>query len=675
VNFEEGCSYEDRQLISMVCRSHFASVLKIAVLMAHLRSTRYFLSNIALLCVCSLTAQAAPFQLSQWLGPVPRHSVLSEPGYYVWGGSVIEDGGKYHMFYERWPTNTYAFGDGWLFNAEIAHAVADTPDGPFTSTGVVLGKRANDPNFSYWDSQVQENPHIRRFGSKFYIYYMASVDPGTNAWPGLSQRNRIQRNQRIGVVVADSIQNLLDGNFVRPDAPIISPVYSTNAATDRVTNPTDYAGNRIVNNVTVVQRPDGKFQLIYKSNWPQSPGYGHGFALADDPAGPFTLIPGPAFSDQAREDENDWYDATAGKYFLLIKNFAGPATEQLQSTDSTNWTSQGIQFGAIIRWEDGTDEVFSALERPHMLQDSNGQPIMLYMAAQRSLGGGAVETFNVHIPLRHATVCASALTNATGVKNSGMVLTAVNFGASTNATVNGLAFTPSGTNVSALATNYGLRQSGGTSGATLAAGAPAFVYSGLPEFQGFLDTCVWQTGNAACGATLQFNLTGLPIPHTCRLQLFFGESRAGSRHGPQTVDVAGQWPPAFDYGPASALVAPGATALKIETSWVASNATETVTLSQRVSSGNGLQLSAFAVHDISPPALVTAAITPTKEITIIWQVMPGFTYTVWHSADLANWSADSTSVFHPTGNVPVDYTFNEPITTQWSRFYRLGQSD
>jgi hypothetical protein len=115
--------------------------------------------------------------------------------------------------------------------------------------------------------------------------------------------------------------------------------------------------------------------------------------------------------------------------------------------------------------------------------------------------------------------------------------------------------------------------------------------------------------------------------------------------------------------------------LKVETSWVASNATETVTLSQRVSSGNGLQLSAFALHDISPPTLLTAAITPTKEITITWQVMPGFTYTVWHSADLANWSADSTSIFHPTGNAPIGYKFNEPITAQSSRFYRLGQSD
>jgi hypothetical protein len=631
----------------------------------------------ALVCTLAATAQPPPFQLSQWLGAVRRQSVLAEPGYYVWGGSVLEDGGQYHMFYERWSTNSYAFGDGWLFNAEIAHAVADNPGGPFTPTGVVLGKRPNDPAMVYWDSQVQQNPHIRRFGSKFYLYYMASVDPGTNAWPGVSQRNRIQRNQRIGVIVADSLEQLLDTNYVnsvRPNAPIIWPVYSTNAATDRTTNPTDYAGNRIVNNQTVLQRPDGKFQLIYKSNWPQSPGYGHGFALADDPSGPFTLIPGPVFSDQAREDENDWYDPATGKYLLLIKNFSGPAIEQLQSTDSTNWISQGIQGGTIVRWDDGTDEVFTALERPHLLTDSNGVPVMLYLAAQRPLGGGAVQTFNVHVPLRPSTVRAAALTNAAGVKTNGLLLSAVNFGATTNVTVNTLTFAPSGTNLATLVANYGLAQSGGSSGATLVVGTPG-AYSGLPEFKGFLDSMVWQTGSATGGARLQFNLTGLPIGHTCRLQLFFGETRSGYRHGPQTVDVAGQWPPAFDYGPASMLVTPGATALKFETSWLAANATQTVTLSQRVGSGNGLQLSAYAIHDVSPPTVVGISNTTANTISITWHVMPGFTYTVFYSDDFSHWAPEPTGVFHPSGSAPVNYTFTEAIASSSGRFYRLGQSE
>jgi hypothetical protein len=563
-----------------------------------------------LLLVGSASAQTPTnFLFSQWIQPVPFHSVLADPGYFVWCGSPVADGGQYHLFYSRWPTNSTF--SGWVTNSEICHAFAATPDGPFTPTGVVLGKRPGEtpPYTNYWDSQTQHNPHIRKFGSKLYLYYMASVDPGTNVWPGQNLSTRVQRNQRIGVIVANSIQDFINTNYVRPNAPIVSPVYSTNYLTDRTTNPTDYAANRIVNNETVIQRADGKYQLIYKSNWPQSPSYGHGYALADNPDGPYTLMTGPMFSNQAREDENHWYDPASGKYYLVIKNFTGPATEQFQSNDSTNWTSQGIQFGTALRWEDGTDEVFNALERPALLTDTNGNPIMLYMAAQRPLGGGAVASFNVHIPLRPGTNCASVMTSATDVRTNGSLLSAVNFGATTNFTVNGLTFAPSGTSVATLAANYGLAQSG-VSGGTLAVGTVSGGYSGIPEFVGFLNTMVWQTGTATAGARLQFNLTGLPIGHLCRLQLFFGESRSGYRHGPQTVDIAGQWPPAFDYGPASALVAAGTTALKFETTWIATHTNETLVLSQRVTSGNGLQISAYALHDISQPSIASVAPNP-----------------------------------------------------------------
>jgi hypothetical protein len=631
------------------------------------------LAAVASLALAAFPASAAgDFLLSRWLQPVPRQSVLTNVAYFAWGGSVVEDGGQYHMFIERWATAP-GFGS-WVTNSEIAYAVADNPGGPFTVTGVVLGKRSGEapPYTNYWDSLSQFNPHIRKFGNKFYLYYTATVDPGTNAWPGQNLTTRAQRNQRIGVIVANSINDLLTTNFVRPSAPIVSPVYSTNSLTDRTTNPTDYAGNRIVNNETVVQRPDGKYQLIYKANWPQAPSYGHGYALADDPAGPFTLVPGPMFSDQGREDENHWYDPASGKFFLVIKNFTGPATEQLVSLDSTNWVSQGIQFGTIIRWDDGTDEVMSALERPQMFCDSNGVPVMLYMAMRRQSG----DAFNVQIPLAPKPVCAFAMTNAAAVKNSGALLSAVNFGATTNFTVNGLTFAPSSVNLATLASVYGVVQSGGASGAALAAGNTAGYSGGVPDFQGFLDTAIWQTGNATAGAKLQFNLTNLTGGRTCRLQLFFGETRSPYRHGPLTVDIAGQWPPGFDYGPASMLVTNGVTALKFETTWVATKTNETVVLSQRVSSGNGLQVSAYALHDISPPELLSVSNVPADTISITWRVMPGFSYSVWYSDDLVQWFPDPSGVFQPAaGNAPVNYTFSAPTDAQPFRFYRLMQSE
>src|SRR5262245_6743303 len=515
--------------------------------------------------VAANAAAQAPFDLARWIQPVPASSVLAEPGYYVWCGTVVEDNGSYHMFYSRWPTSPLSFGDGWLFDSEICHAVASSPAGPFVPTGVVLGKRQNDPTFAFWDSRTQHNPHIRKFGTKFYLYYTASVDPGATVWPGITQRNRIQRNQRIGVIEANSIQDLLAGNFVRPNAPILTPVYSTSAATDRTTNPTDFASNRIVNNETVIERPDGSFQLIYKSNWPQAPFYGHGYALANHPLGPFTQVAPPIFSDQGREDENHWWDAARAKYFLLCKNFGTGGTEQLESTDSINWVSKGLQFSRVIPWSNGAPELVEALERPQLLRNAAGEPVMLYMAARRNLGGGVVAAFNVGIPLRAPTPAATVLSGPGDIETTGSLVTAVNLGATVPVTLNGLTFAPSGSNPATLASTYGFAQAGGASGAALNAGLVDTVWTGDPLLEDFLDTIVWQTGATTAGATLSFQLAGLTPGHRYRCQLFLAESRTGavSRHGPQAVRVDTEYVSGLDYGPTSALIGAGAQAIRI----------------------------------------------------------------------------------------------------------------
>jgi hypothetical protein len=442
---------------------------------------------------------------------------------------------------------------------------------------------------------------------------MASVDPGPAVWPGITQRNRIQRNQRIGVIEANSMQDLLAGNFVRPNAPIVSPVYSTSAANDRTTNPPDYASNRIVNNETVVQRPDGSYQLIYKSNWPQAPSYGHGYAVASNPAGPFTQMTPPIFSDQGREDENHWYDAVRGKYFLLCKNFAAGAIEQLESTDAVNWTSRGMQLPRVIPWENGTNEAVEALERPQLLRDAAGEPIMLYMAARRALPGGGVESFNVHMPLRPSTVRASALTGVGDIETSGTLVQAVNFGATAPITLNGIPFAPSGDNAIAVALTYGIQHTGGAAGAGIGAGLIDAAYTGVPAFEDFLDTMVWQTQTPQAGATLTLPLTGLTAGHRYRCQLFVAESRTTPAvHGPQWVRIGGETSPAFDYGPASTLVAPGANAIRLSVVFTAAAASVPVTLTQLVAGGGGLQLAAFAVHDVTAGASVFGAGCPSR---------------------------------------------------------------
>ncbi len=56
------------------------------------------------------------------LEPVPRHSRFSDPDWYIWGGSMVEDDGACQLFYSRWPRELGM--NAWVTHSEIAHAVA-----------------------------------------------------------------------------------------------------------------------------------------------------------------------------------------------------------------------------------------------------------------------------------------------------------------------------------------------------------------------------------------------------------------------------------------------------------------------------------------------------------------------------------------------------------------------
>ena len=69
------------------------------------------------------------------LKPVGR--ILEDPDYNVWCCSPIYDEqGRVHVFYAKW-LNEYDHL-GWVCASEVGHAVADSPEGPYTDLGTVL---------------------------------------------------------------------------------------------------------------------------------------------------------------------------------------------------------------------------------------------------------------------------------------------------------------------------------------------------------------------------------------------------------------------------------------------------------------------------------------------------------------------------------------------------------
>jgi len=77
------------------------------------------------------------YDFNAMLQPVPVTAKWIDPAYNIWCGSEIKgDEGKYHLFYSRWPRKLGHVA--WVTHSEVAHAVSDSPFGPWTHHDVAL---------------------------------------------------------------------------------------------------------------------------------------------------------------------------------------------------------------------------------------------------------------------------------------------------------------------------------------------------------------------------------------------------------------------------------------------------------------------------------------------------------------------------------------------------------
>jgi len=377
----------------------------------------------------TIKVEALPVDAVQEGNILSGPSVLNDSDRFVWGGSVVQgDDGKYHMLYATWECGDSlpAFGDSWVLQSKIAYAVSDFPDHDFEFKKIVLQGRIHDGDSTTWDAQMVHNPHLKKFNDKYYLYYIGSKDPGEKppGSPGaeLNKRNRVQQNQKIGVIVFDSFEDLLNGNFKRPDTPVLSP--RTRVKPDNIVDPSPKGtepkpDNIIVVNPSVVFRPaDGKYLLYFKGNIYDPNWRGvHGVALSDSPMGPFTPLDDFVFDMYTEEgkiasaeDPYVWYHSSQQKFYAVFKDFSGritgrePGLAILESSDGIKWTKPDNPFfmkKEVVLHSGDTVKV-NRLERPQLLIDDNGDPQVLYAACSiiniNPTKNG--ESFNVQIPLR-----------------------------------------------------------------------------------------------------------------------------------------------------------------------------------------------------------------------------------------------------------------------------------
>ncbi len=351
-----------------------------------------FLLSALLLASCTKQKKIPDFKIE--FGKVSRESVFVSDELSIWGGSLMKgEDGLYHMFYSRWPK---APGWVWVSHSEVAHAVSESPFGPFEHRDVALPVRGEE----FWDGLCTHNPTIHKFDGKYYLYYMGNTGDGKLLGsPGKEQLNWGHRNnQRIGVAVADSPE----GPWKRFDKPVMD-ISSNDDAWDSL----------MTSNPSVCRRPDGGYLMVYKAagkkfDLPQGGPVVHCIATADSPTGPFTKYPDPVFLFEGErfpaEDPYIWYQD--GRYRAIVKRIKHIENKRVfslvhyDSVDGFDWQPgkyHDVSERTVI-WEDGEVQQLNHLERPQVFIE-DGEPVALLCATDTYDEKRVRHSFNMQIPL------------------------------------------------------------------------------------------------------------------------------------------------------------------------------------------------------------------------------------------------------------------------------------
>lgn len=330
---------------------------------------------ISLLVILSLSvcSQSKPDVLffKDRLQAIDEDNIFKTEGYYNWCSSIVKgEDGKYHLFYSRWPKKFGFYS--WLTHSEVAHAISNSPSGPWKYKETVLSSRGK----GHWDAITVHNPKIKHFEGKYYLYYCATnmgdksyteEDLIETARVGYSHPNwKILRpNQRTGVAVAESI----NGPWKRMDQPLIEP---SGPITTLTVNPAIDKGK------------DGRYYLIVKGDKPNETRFirNQAMAVSDSPEGPFEMQPNPVIDYLDTEDMSMWYDRKRDYYYGIFHahSFIG----MVSSENGINW-KKATEYAILpksIPLKNGGAIKPDRLERPFVFTENN-EPKVLSLAVKK----------------------------------------------------------------------------------------------------------------------------------------------------------------------------------------------------------------------------------------------------------------------------------------------------
>lgn len=316
---------------------------------------------------------------SKRLKPLGR--ILELEGYYVWGTSpIIAPDGRIHVFFSRWDSKK-GMG-GWINSSEIAHAVADSPEGSYYDIETILAPRGE----GYFDGTTCHNPHIQFVDGKYCLFYIGNSNRKTNT-------------KRIAVAFSDS----LDGPWIRPEKPLLE--VGTDGSWD----------DHCTSNPAFLKHPSGEYWLYYKS-WnndeyenPVNPlirgNRKYGLAISKKLEGPYMKYEKNPILDfskfgENRQLEDGYVFIENGKFYMIARDMGRFDHEVgiiIESVDGVNWSEPKISYFGFSKYQNQPEapahlKKYGRFERPQLLME-DGRPKYLFVATQ----GGKYETSSAFV--------------------------------------------------------------------------------------------------------------------------------------------------------------------------------------------------------------------------------------------------------------------------------------
>jgi len=299
--------------------------------------------------------------------------VIEDDDYHIWGSSPIwGDDGKVHVFSSRIPIDTGFYK--WWATSQIAHYVADRPEGPFRLVEVLL-EPGQSPQ-GQWDSGTQHNPTVTRIDDLYVLSYHSSTS---------TVNRRVRPSERIGMMTAADI----NGPWKKLGKVLDPPTSEQSGVVPR-----GYNGN--ADNPSLIRHPDGRFFLYYRIKFPGLQGENtYGVAIADRLEGPYVHYPDRVVNNPTYI-EDPYVFVYEGLIYMLITDASSRGGLVLTSEDGLHFDygKAGHGYGELSDYVSPAqlppprpDMPGNSFERPQLLL-KDGVPTHLYAPCGANINGG-----------------------------------------------------------------------------------------------------------------------------------------------------------------------------------------------------------------------------------------------------------------------------------------------